>query len=62
MNLPPKMREYSTVAMIGFGNKFKRQLSVGALKARDMASKGGKAVGRGAKKVAGLYKQKKGGA
>ena len=27
-----------------------------------MASKGGKAVGRGAKKVAGLYKQKKGGA
>ena len=56
------MREYSTVAMIGFGNKFKRQLSVGALKARDMASKGGKAVGRGAKKVAGLYKQKKGGA
>ena len=24
MNLPPKMREYSTVAIIGFGNKFKR--------------------------------------
>ena len=59
MSLPPKYREYSTTAMMGFGTKFKRQLSVNALKAKDIAKKGGKAAGRGAKKLAGMYKEKR---
>ena len=44
MNLPPKLRESSTSALMGFGNKFKRELNIGALKARDMVKKGGKAI------------------
>ena len=60
--LPPKHRETSISALLGYGNAFKRELTVGALKAKDMAKKGGKAAGKaagkGAKKVAGLYKEK----
>ena len=59
LNLPPKLRESSTAAMMGFGNKFKRHLNIGALKARDMVKKGGKVAGRGAKKLAGMYKEKR---
>ena len=59
LNLPPKLREYSTTAMMGFGTRFKRHLSVGALKARDIARKGGKATAKGAKKIAGMYKEKR---
>ena len=44
---------------MGFGNKFKSELNIGALKARDMVKKGGKAAGRGAKKIAGMYKEKR---
>lgn len=58
LSLPHKMRESSTAAMMGFGNKFKRQLNIGALKARDIVKKGGVAAGRGAKKIAGMYKEK----
>lgn len=35
--MPPKHRETSTAALLGFGNEFKRQLKVGALKAKDIA-------------------------
>ena len=59
LNLPAKLRESSTAAMMGFGNKFKRQLNIGAIKARDMVKKGGKAAGQGAKKLAGIYKEKR---
>ena len=56
LNLPEKLRETSTAALLGFGNSFKRQLNIGALRARDAVKKGGKAVGGGVKKMAGLYK------
>lgn len=59
MNLPHKLRESSTAALMGFGNKFKSELNIGALKAREMVKKGGKAAGRGAKKLAGMYKEKR---
>ena len=59
LNLPPKLRESSTTAMMGFGNKFKRSLNTGAIKAREIAKKGGKAAGKGAKKLAGMYKEKR---
>ena len=56
MNLPKKLQEYSTSAMYGFGTKFKREMTVGAIKARTMIRKGKEAASRGAKKMAGLYK------
>jgi hypothetical protein len=58
LQLPPKFREASIAALLGFGNRFKRQLSVGALKAKEIVKKGGKAAGLGVKKMAGLVKQK----
>lgn len=58
LSLPAKLRESSTAAMMGFGNKFKRQLNIGALKAREYVKKGGAAASRGAKKLSGMYKEK----
>lgn len=45
--------------MIGFGTAFKRQMNNGALKARNMVKKGGKAAGRGVKKMSGMVKDKR---
>ena len=59
VNLPPKYKEHATKAMIGFGHNLQRELNVNTIKARDMMKAGKRKAGQGAKKVAGLYKQKK---
>ena len=59
LSLPPKLRESSSAAMMGFGTRFKQELNIGALKAREMVKKGGKTAKRGASKLAGMYKEKR---
>lgn len=49
--LPGKYKEHASAAILGFGHKFKRELSVTALKAKDIVKKGGKKAGQGVKKV-----------
>ena len=61
LNLPPKYKETSTKAMLGFGDALQRELNINALKAKEILKSGKSKAGQGVKKVAGLYKQKRSG-
>ena len=57
LNVPPRYKEHTSAAILGFGESFKRNLGATALSAAALFKKGGRAAGHGVSRVARLVNQ-----